>query len=134
MTDQLTSPESEKTTAETTNGRNPIIIFAGFLLLGTALALILFGSDLFGGKQNNVPVVNDTSQTTVLDQVSEFPTPQSSVAEIPSGSSGSTSEVGQKALNFTLNDFDSRENALLHYKKVGQRNLPTITLNGQNQH
>ena len=37
--------------------------------------------------------------------------------------------IGTTTLMFTLNDFDSRENALLHYKKVGQRNLPTITLN-----
>ena len=37
--------------------------------------------------------------------------------------------VGTTTLMFTLKDFDSRENALLHYKKVGQRNLPTITIN-----
>ena len=37
--------------------------------------------------------------------------------------------VGTTTLMFTLKDFDSRENALLHYKKAGQRNLPTITLN-----
>ena len=37
--------------------------------------------------------------------------------------------VGTTTLMFTLKDFDSRENALLHYKKTGQRNLPTITLN-----
>ena len=39
--------------------------------------------------------------------------------------------VGTTTLMFTFKDFDSRENALLHYKKTGQRNLPTITLNGQ---
>ncbi len=37
--------------------------------------------------------------------------------------------VGTTTLMFTLKDFDSRENALSHYKKAGQRNLPTITLN-----
>ena len=37
--------------------------------------------------------------------------------------------VGTTTLMFTLKDFDSHENALLHFKKVGQRNLPTITLN-----
>ena len=37
--------------------------------------------------------------------------------------------IGTTTLMFTLKDFDSRENALLHFKKVGQRNLPTITLN-----
>lgn len=34
--------------------------------------------------------------------------------------------VGQTVLLFTLEDFQDRENALLHFKKVGQRNLPTI--------
>jgi pSer/pThr/pTyr-binding forkhead associated (FHA) protein len=36
--------------------------------------------------------------------------------------------IGTTTLMFTFNNFDNRENALLHYKKVGQRNLPTITL------
>ncbi len=40
--------------------------------------------------------------------------------------------LGTTTLMFTLNDFDSRENALLHYKKVGQRNLPTITITDNN--
>ena len=34
--------------------------------------------------------------------------------------------VGKTVLMFTLEDFRDRENALMHYKKVGQRNLPTI--------
>ena len=34
--------------------------------------------------------------------------------------------VGKTDLLFTFSDFEDRENALLHYKKVGQRNLPTI--------
>jgi pSer/pThr/pTyr-binding forkhead associated (FHA) protein len=37
--------------------------------------------------------------------------------------------VGQTILLFTLDNFEDRENALLHYKKVGQRNLPTILPN-----
>lgn len=37
--------------------------------------------------------------------------------------------VGKTDLLFTLSDFEDRENALLHYKKVGQRNLPTILPN-----
>jgi pSer/pThr/pTyr-binding forkhead associated (FHA) protein len=41
--------------------------------------------------------------------------------------------IGNTTLMFTLKDFDSRENALLHYKTVGQRNLPTITLNKSTQ-
>ncbi len=35
--------------------------------------------------------------------------------------------VGQTTLLFTLKDFDDRENALYHFKKVGERQRPTIT-------
>jgi pSer/pThr/pTyr-binding forkhead associated (FHA) protein len=41
--------------------------------------------------------------------------------------------VGQTHLLFTLKEFENRENALLHYKKVGQRNLPTITPDAMNR-
>jgi cytochrome c biogenesis protein CcmG, thiol:disulfide interchange protein DsbE len=115
MTEQLTSPESEVTTAETTNGRNPIIIFAGLMLLGAALALVLFGGDLFGSNQPNVPVVNDPAETTVLDQVVEFPTAESSVAEIPRGTNG-TVDVGTQALNFTLIDLDGNSVSLKDFE------------------
>ena len=37
--------------------------------------------------------------------------------------------VGKTVLLFTLDNFEDRENALLYYKKVGQRNLPTILPN-----
>jgi len=116
MTDELASQESEETTAETTNGRNPIIIFAGFLLLGLALALLLFGGDLLGGNRDNVPVVNDTDETAVLDQVVEFPTAESSVAEIPASNPSSILEVGDKALNFTLLDFDGNPVSLADFE------------------
>ena len=35
--------------------------------------------------------------------------------------------VGQTTLLFTLKDFDDRENALSHFKKLGERQHPTIT-------
>ncbi len=35
--------------------------------------------------------------------------------------------IGQTTLLFTLKDFDDRENALLHFKKVGERQHPTMT-------
>lgn len=37
--------------------------------------------------------------------------------------------IGETVLLFTMKDFEDRENALLHFKKVGQRNLPTILPN-----
>jgi pSer/pThr/pTyr-binding forkhead associated (FHA) protein len=36
--------------------------------------------------------------------------------------------IGQTMLLFTLKDFEDRENALLHFKKVGERKHPTITV------
>jgi peroxiredoxin len=106
MTDQITSQESDPVTAETNNSRNPLILFVGFLLLGFALAIVLFGRDLFGSSQNTVPVPNDSDETTVLDQVIEFPTAESSVAEIPASNPSGILEVGEKAFNFTLLDLD----------------------------
>lgn len=116
MTDQLSSQESESVSAESSNGRNPIIIFAGFLLLGLALALVLFGSDLFGGSQNNVPIAGDSGDSAILDQVIEFPTADSRVAEIPASNPGGILEVGEKALNFTLLDLDGNPVSLSDFE------------------
>lgn len=115
MTEPLISEETIETTAEINSGRNPLIIFAGFLLLGAALAVVLFSGDLFDGRQNQVPVVSDAGEATVLDQVVEFPTAESSVAEIPSGNSGIL-DVGDKAVNFTLNDLDGSPVSLADFK------------------
>ena len=38
--------------------------------------------------------------------------------------------IGQTTLLFTLKDFDDRKNALSHYKKIGERQHPTMTSNG----
>lgn len=38
--------------------------------------------------------------------------------------------IGQTNIMFTLKDFEDRENALLHFKKVGEKIHPTISLNG----
>jgi pSer/pThr/pTyr-binding forkhead associated (FHA) protein len=34
--------------------------------------------------------------------------------------------IGDTSLLFTLKDFENRESALTHFKKVGERNRPTI--------
>ena len=36
-------------------------------------------------------------------------------------------QIGNTVILFALKDFDNRENALNHYKKVGERHHPTIT-------
>lgn len=121
MTDQLTSPESETSaelsTPETTNGRNPIIIFVGFLLLGVALALLLFSDDIFDGSQNSVATANETAASSaILDQVNEFPTAESVVAQLPPSNPDGLLEVGDKALNFTLPDLEGTPVSLADYQ------------------
>ncbi|MDX1613058.1 MAG: TlpA disulfide reductase family protein [Candidatus Promineifilaceae bacterium] len=83
--------------------RHPLAIFAGFLLLGAALAMILFGGDLLGGRNETEP------EPAVLDQVSPFPTAGAEVARVPNtgGDSGAL-EVGDPAPDFTLNDLDGQ--------------------------
>jgi peroxiredoxin len=110
MTDPFTSQESDVTAEPApispTNGRNPLVIFIGLLLLGTALALLLFSDDLFDGSQSNAAAPNDTAELPVLDQVNEFPTAESIVAELPPSNPDGLLEVGDKALNFTLPDLE----------------------------
>lgn len=36
--------------------------------------------------------------------------------------------IGETALLFTLKDFSNRENALLHFKKIGERIQPTVSI------
>lgn len=38
--------------------------------------------------------------------------------------------IGETTLLFTLKDFDNRDSALSHFKKVGERQRPTITISG----
>ncbi len=124
MTDQLPPQENdptaeiapEPTTQEPTNGRNPIIIFAGFVLLGAALALLLFGGDLFGSNQSEIPVASDVSESAVLDQVPEFPEAESVVAELPVTNPDGLLEVGDKALNFTLLDLEGNPVSLADFE------------------
>ena len=94
---EITSPEKDGG-----KGRNPIVLFAGFLLLGAALALLLFGGDLFGGGST----AEETTQG-VLGQVPEFTITEPEIAKIPSaGLSTGILEVGDEAHDFTLNDLD----------------------------
>lgn len=100
--------------------RNPILIFVGFALLGAALALLLFGRDLFdfGGDQPAAIVgeaeVSAADQGNgVLDQVSELPVDQlSGDGEQDDG----FLEVGDKAYNFTLNDVDGNPVSLSDFR------------------
>jgi cytochrome c biogenesis protein CcmG/thiol:disulfide interchange protein DsbE len=96
--------------------RNPLILFAGFMLLGVALALLLFGRDLFSGDDSGEAASVHGSSTTVLDQVSELP----SLGESEKNSSGSLAggvlDVGDKAFDFTLSDLDGNPVRLVDFR------------------
>lgn len=85
--------------------RNPVFIFLGFFLVGAALAILVFGGDLFSYKQAGGPVIVGGSTTTVLDQVSELPQLTYDGEQKPEESDGPV-EVGDKAIDFTLDDLD----------------------------
>jgi peroxiredoxin len=98
---------SDKPDQETQSKRNPLIIFVGFLLLGAALALLLFGRDLLATSTDDGPVIIGESSTTILDQVSELPdiTPQQSEPIAEEVNKGALFP-GDPAREFTLTDFD----------------------------
>jgi cytochrome c biogenesis protein CcmG/thiol:disulfide interchange protein DsbE len=91
--------------------RNPIVIVLGFLLLGAAVGLLLFGSRLFERSDG------DAAEAPVLDQVTAFATTAPSVAQIPSiGNGDSELQVGDEAHDFTLEDFDGRSVSLSDFR------------------
>lgn len=86
-----------------TEGRNPIILLIGFTLLGSALALLLFGGDFLNSDQaepSNAPI--------------PFATTQPSLSPLLGGSGGLTS--GDEAPNFVLNDFDGTPVSLADFR------------------
>jgi len=82
------------------HSRNPLLLLLGFLVLGIALALLLFGGTLFNreaespakeGVLSSVPEFSDTVSGDVI------------VAEIPEGTAGMP-QVGEKAPDFPALD------------------------------
>ncbi len=75
------------------NGRNPLLIIGGFILLGLAIALLLFGGGLFNRKEETavnlpqIPAQNDALQTGNI-------------------SGGGPLAVGDAVPDFTLQDLD----------------------------
>jgi peroxiredoxin len=94
--------------------RNPIIIFLGFALLGAALALLIFGGDLFDFGVGDSAAIVGEAEVSVLDQVSELPT----LGELgeADGDDNGFLEVGDTAYNFTLNDLDGQPVSLTDFR------------------
>jgi peroxiredoxin len=104
MSEELGSPLQDPEPEDVEGSRrNPFVIFVGFLLLGAALALLLFGRDLCGGSEHEGPVIINGSSTTVLDQVPELP---SLGGGNDQPSPGGILTVGDEAHDFTLSDLD----------------------------
>jgi cytochrome c biogenesis protein CcmG/thiol:disulfide interchange protein DsbE len=95
--------------------RNPLIIFLGFVLIGAALAILLFGQDLFGRSDEPAVIIGDA--TTVLDQVSELPeiSPDGSATPSNNRPPGSVFE-GDPAPDFTLLDLDGNAVSLSDFR------------------
>ena len=87
--------------------RNPTVIFIGFLLLGAALALLLFGRNLFTSPNDEATVIVGESSMTVLDQVSELPEVDfQQAAAVVEEDDGGALFPGDAAREFTLADLD----------------------------
>ena len=91
-----------KSTASAANGRNPLLIVGGFIILGLALTLLLFGGNLFGKEPAEDTAVTDPN-SAILQQVPalEFTEPDN-INQLPTG--GGLLEVGDLAYDFSLND------------------------------
>ena len=89
-------PNYENETVPAKNGRNPILIVGGFLILGLALAVLLFGGRLF--------IDNSKEQSPVFDQATALNAQNSALPTVASGASPPV--VGDLAHDFALQDLD----------------------------
>lgn len=104
MNDEMAKPGSSRA-----RNYRPAIIFAGFLLLGGALALVLFGADLFQDSADQ-----SNSGQSVLDQVADLSQLEGSSAGSDIG--GGYLEVGDHARNFSLQNLNGTAVSLSDFK------------------
>ncbi|MCA9991784.1 MAG: hypothetical protein KDE29_12375, partial [Anaerolineales bacterium] len=70
----------------------PILLLLGFVVLGIALAFVLFGSDLFDPRPGPITTTN----SGLLDSVTQFATSDPIVAQLPGDIAGAP-QVGSEA-------------------------------------
>ncbi len=104
--DPGSNSEKNRTTAP-----RPLYVFFGFLLLGAALALVIFGGNLLNSSTSEI---TEDSAQTLLDQVSDL----SEIGVNPIDPSVLTGfvETGDRAPNFTLDDLDGRAVSLTDFR------------------
>ncbi|MCA9917828.1 MAG: TlpA family protein disulfide reductase [Anaerolineales bacterium] len=84
------------------NGRNPLLIVGGFVVLGLALTLVIFGGSLFGTQADSAAEPG----SSILQQVPAFEPAEVSINELPTG--GGPLEIGSLAYDFALNDVSGK--------------------------
>lgn len=94
----MSAPEMSESEQKQNNGRNPLIIMGGFVLLGLALTLLIFGSGLIGSD------ATQAEDTAVLEQVPAFEEAEPGSLHLPTDSTPLA--VGDVAYRFTLQDLD----------------------------
>lgn len=88
------------------SGRSPLLLVTGLFILGLALALLLFGSQIFSGREGD--------KAALLEQV-----PSSrgvNREDVPLPGKGAPLNVGDSAHNFSLMDLDGREVTLAEFE------------------
>jgi peroxiredoxin len=91
------NPPAQESAAKRT--QNPLLLVAGLVVLGLALAFILFGSDLFDAATRPEPIAGSEG---VLSSVPQFEAGDTIVAELPD--SVGTLKVGDVAPDFLAVD------------------------------
>lgn len=97
----MAAPEISDSGKNKDNDRNPFIILGGFLLIGLAAALLIFGNALFGSDDAR------EVETAVLEQVPAFEEAESAMPQLPTG--GGPLIVGDMAYDFALQDLDGND-------------------------
>jgi peroxiredoxin len=107
MSEDITQERSHDALVQgSSEGRNLIVVFIGFLLIGAALGLLFFGGDLFdkATAQNNGDT--DTGET-ILDRAGALPALETGLTPGAGGSAGGgILSEGDIAYDFALQDFD----------------------------
>ena len=87
-------------------GRNPLLLIAGLFVLGLAFALLLFGNQIYAGRQQE--------QESILEQV-----PSSKGVnreDVPLPERGAPLNVGDTAHNFSLPDLDGQQVTIAEFQ------------------
>lgn len=97
------------------NGRSPLILLIGFVLLGIAAALLIFGEALFGNQSAGF----DPSAPVATSSLSQIANPASLTGNVvPLAHDNGFLQVGDTASDFTLKDVLGHEVSLSDFAEV----------------